>query len=158
MIVRKVPGGYHTLTPYLVVKGAAEAIEFYKKAFGAEELMRLPGPDGRTIMHAELRMGDSRLMLTDECPEMGSRSPLGLGATASSILIYSHDVDALFKRAVGAGAASIMAPQDMFWGDRWCLLKDPFGHDWQIATHEEDLTPEEIRRRAAAHFACAGKG
>ncbi len=154
---KSIPEGYHTLTPYLVVRGASQAIEFYKRAFGAEELMRMPGPDGKSIMHADLRIGDSRIFLSDEFPDMGCRSPQSLGGTASSLHLYVEDVDAAFKRAVEAGAQVRMPVADMFWGDRYGKLLDPFGHEWGMATHKEDLTPEEIRERANAFFAQMAK-
>ena len=144
--VKPIPEGYHSISPYLVIKNAAAAIEFYKKAFGAKERGRMPGPDGR-IMHAELQMGDSVVMLCDEMPEYGKRSPQTLGGTPVSLFLYVPDVDASFQQAVAAGARSTMPVADMFWGDRFGKLADPFGHEWSIATHKEDLTPEEIERR-----------
>jgi len=147
--VKPVPDGYHTLTPYIVVDGAADAIAFYQKAFGAEEIYRMPGPGGK-VMHAEIQIGDSRLMLSDAIPEMGGRSPKSLGGSPASILIYVRDVDAAFARAVGAGATVDMPLMDMFWGDRYGKVKDPFGHLCQIATHVEDVSPEEMGNRAAA--------
>jgi PhnB protein len=149
MAVKPVPDGYHSLTPYLTLRGGARAIEFYRRAFGAEELMRMPTPDGR-IMHAEIRIGDSVVMLSDEAPEIGARAPQTLGGTAGSLFLYVTDVDAALARAVEAGATLKMPAQDMFWGDRYGRVTDPFGHDWQIATHKEDLTPEEIGRRRDA--------
>ena len=147
-----IPKGYHAVTPYLSVKGAADAIIFYKKAFGAKEIMRVPGPNG-TIGHAEVQIGDSRLMLVDEFPEMGSRGPQSIGATPVTIHMYVEDVDAAFGKAVAAGAQVKMPLADMFWGDRYGVLTDPFGHAWSIATHKKDLTPEQIRKGAQA--ACA---
>jgi PhnB protein len=147
--VKPVPEGYHTVTPYLVVKDGARAIEFYKNAFGAKELFRMPGPDGK-IAHAELQIGDSRIMLGTESPQMGSKSPETLKGTPVGIFLYLDDVDAAFKRAVTAGAKEQQAPQDMFWGDRYGKVVDPFGHEWQLATHKEDLTPEEVGKRAKA--------
>jgi PhnB protein len=147
MAVKPIPEGYHTVTPYLTIRGAARAIEFYQRAFGAEELMRMPGPEGK-IMHAELQIGDSRLMLSDEFPEMGGKSPQALGGSPGFLFLYVKDVDAAFQRAVGAGAQAKVPPADMFWGDRFGRLVDPFGHEWGLATHREDLTPEEIARRA----------
>jgi PhnB protein len=144
-----IPKGYHVVTPSIVVRGASEAIEFYKKAFGARELNRMPGPDGK-IMHAEIRIGDSIVMLSDEYPQMGSVSPLGSSGIVSSLLIYTRDADALFNQAIAAGAKVSMPLADMFWGDRYGRVRDPFGHDWQIATHKEDLTPKEMAKRAAA--------
>lgn len=146
-----IPKGYHVVTPSIVVRGAANAIEFYKKAFGAKELNRMPGPDGK-LLHAEIRIGDSIVMLSDEFPEMGmgSSSPETVGGISSSLMIYTKDADALFNQALAAGAKVSMPLADMFWGDRYGRVKDPFGHDWQIATHKEDLTPKEMARRAAA--------
>lgn len=149
MGVKAIPEGYYSLTPYLVTKGAADAIEFYKKAFGAEELMRMPGPGGR-IMHAELKIGNSILMLSDENPERGYLSPTTIGGAGCSVMLYTDDVDATFKSALAAGATEDMAPMDMFWGDRMGNLKDPFGHNWAIATHKEDVSPEEMEKRMAA--------
>jgi uncharacterized glyoxalase superfamily protein PhnB len=149
MGVKAVPDGYHTLTPYLVCKSADDAIAFYVKAFGATETVRMPGPGGR-IMHAELRIGSSMLMLSDENPERGALSPQTIGGTPVSIFIYTEDVDALFARAVAAGATPVAPPADMFWGDRFAQLTDSFGHSWAMATHKEDVTPEEMQKRMAA--------
>jgi PhnB protein len=148
---RPVPDGYHSITPYLIVRGGATAIEFYKKAFGATETYRLAQPDGR-IGHAELRVGDSVLMLADEFPEMGVRSPATLGGTPLSLLLYVADVDAAAARAVAAGAKEKRPVKDQFYGDRSGTFEDPFGHLWTIATRKEDLSVEEIERRAAAAF------
>ena len=147
--VKPVPDGYHTVTPYLIIKGAAGALEFYKKAFGAEELYRMPQPDGR-IGHAEIRIGNSRVMLADEFPEMGYRSPQSLGGSPVSILLYVKDVDAMAGKALAAGAKVIRPVQDQFYGDRSGTFADPYGHVWTIATHKEDVSVEEINRRAAA--------
>lgn len=147
--VQPIPKGYHVVTPSIVVRGAAEAIEFYKKAFGAKELYRMPGPDGK-VMHAEIKIGDSIVMLADEFPQMGSSAPQTVGGTASSLLIYTRDVDALFNQAVAAGAKVAMPVSDMFWGDRYGKVTDPFGHQWQLATHKENVTPKEMAKRAAA--------
>lgn len=146
MGVKAIPDGYYSLTPYLVISGAAEAIEFYKKAFGAEEIVRMPGPGGK-LMHAEIKIGNSILMLADENPEQGHLSPKSRGGSTSSVMLYTEDVDATFKRAVAAGAKENMPPMDMFWGDRMGNLTDPFGHTWAIATHKEDVSPEEMGRR-----------
>ena len=154
--IKAIPDGYHTLTPHLVVKGASQAIEFYKKAFGAEELGRMPGPDGKSLMHAELKIGDSRLFLVDEFPEMDCRAPQTIGGTPVTIHMYVEDVDAAFSKAVAAGAQIRMPLADMFWGDRYGVLADPFGHAWSLATHKEDLTPEEISTRARAAFSECG--
>jgi PhnB protein len=147
--VKPIPDGYHTVTPYLIIKGAAGALEFYKKAFGATELYRMQQPDGR-IGHAEIRIGDSRVMLADEVPEMGFRSPQSLGASSVSILLYVEDVDAMACKAAAAGAKVIRPVQDQFYGDRSGTFTDPYGHVWTIATHKEDVSAEEINRRAAA--------
>ena len=137
---KPIPDGYHSLTPYLNVKRAAEAIAFYKTAFGAEEVFRMPGPGG-AIMHAELRIGDSMLMMSEALQQPPS---------SATIFMYVTDTDAVFERAVKAGATAKMAPQDMFWGDRFGAVTDPFGITWDIATHKEDLSPEEINRRREA--------
>ena len=149
---RPVPNGYHTLTPALVMDNAAEAIEFYKRAFGAQELGRMTAPDGQSIWHAELQIGDSRLMLGDEFPDMsGTRAPKSLGGTASSLHLYVEDADAVFQRAVEAGATVSMPLTDAFWGDRYGKVTDPFGHLWGIATRQEEVSEEEMHRRAQAH-------
>ena len=150
--IKAVPEGYHTLTPHLIVKGASEAIAFYKKAFGAEEIRRIPGPDGKSLIHAELKIGDSRLFLVDEFPEMGCLGPLGIGGAPIFTHVYVEDVDAVFNQAVAAGAEVRMPLEDAFWGDRYGQLVDPFGHKWSLATHKEDLTPEEMGKRAQAAF------
>jgi PhnB protein len=147
--VKPIPDGYHTATPYIICRGAAKAIEFYKQAFGATELMRLAAPDGK-IGHAEILIGDSPIMLADEHPEMGAKSPLSIGGTAVGILLYVPDVDAVFQRAVAAGATVERPVEDKFYGDRMGGVIDPFGHKWYIGTHKEDVSPEEIARRAAA--------
>jgi PhnB protein len=152
MAVKAIPDGYYSLTPYLVVKGAAEAIEFYKKAFSATETVRMPGPDGR-IMHAEVQIGNSMLMLSDENPEQGQVSPSTLGGSGCSVMLYTNDVDATYKQALAAGATGVMPPVDMFWGDRMGNVKDPFGHSWAIATHKEDVSPEEMEKRMATQGA-----
>jgi PhnB protein len=149
MSVKAIPDGYYSLTPYLVCKGAAKAIAFYAKAFGAQETVRMPGPDG-SIMHAEVKIGNSMLMLSDENKERGQLSPESIGGTACSIMLYAEDVDEVFKRAVAAGAKVEMPPVDMFWGDRMGNIVDPFGHKWAIATHKEDVSPEEMEKRMAA--------
>jgi PhnB protein len=147
--VQPIPKGYHVITPTIVVRGAANAIEFYKKAFGAKELSRMDGPGGK-LLHAEIKIGDSIVMLSDEFPEMGSRSPESLGGIASSLMIYAKDADAVFNQSLAAGAKVSMPLSDMFWGDRYGRVRDPFGHDWQIATRKENLTPREVARRSAA--------
>jgi PhnB protein len=150
--VKPIPEGFHTLTPHLVVKGADKAIDFYKKAFGAKEVGRMPGPDGKTIMHADLIIGDSHLMLVDEFPDMGCLGPQSVGGSPVSIHIYVEDVDTFFKQALAAGAQEKMPLTDMFWGDRYGMVADPFGHTWSIATHKEDLNVEEITNRSKAAF------
>ena len=147
--VNPIPEGYHSVTPYLIIKGASDAIEFYKKAFGATELFRMAQPDGR-VGHAEIRIGDSTIMLADEFPEMGHKSPKTLGGSPVSMLIYVEDVDAVFAQAIAAGAKEDRPVEDKFYGDRGGSLIDPFGHIWHIATHTEDLTPEEMQKRATA--------
>ncbi len=151
MPVKPIPEGYHSVTPYLIVRGGAEAIEFYKKAFGASELFRMDAPGGK-IGHAEIKIGDSPIMLADEYPDMGYKGPQSLGGSPVSIMIYVEDVDAIFNRAVDSGATVKEALQDKFYGDRMGTVVDPFGHIWHIATHKEDVSPEEMERRAkAAH-------
>ena len=147
--VNSQPDGYHTATPYLIIQGAAAALDYYKKAFGATELMRMAQPDGR-IGHAELRIGDSCIMLADEVPEMGYRGPKSLGGSPVSLLLYFEDCDAVVARAVAAGAKLTRPVQDQFYGDRSGVIEDPFGHLWTIATHKEDVSPEDIERRLAA--------
>ncbi len=149
--VKAVPEGYRTVTPYLVCKGAAKAIEFYNKAFDAKTIVNMPGPGG-AVMHAELKIGDSMIMLSDEFPQQGAKSPQTLGGTPVSIFLYVPDVDATFKQATGAGCKADMPPTDMFWGDRFGKVTDPFGHSWAMATHKEDVAPEEMGKRAKAAF------
>jgi PhnB protein len=147
--VKPIPDGYHALTPYLSIKGAAEAIEFYKTAFGAIEVMRMAQPDGR-VGHAELTIGDAKLMLADEFPEMNFRSPHSFGGTPVHLHLFVEDVDAVVKRALAAGAKEVRPVQDQFYGDRLGTVADPYGHVWHVATHKEDLSMEELKRRAAA--------
>lgn len=147
--VKPIPKGYHSVTPYLIVKGAAKAIEFYKQAFGATETFRMPQPDGK-IGHAELKIGDSTIMLADEFPERNVRGPESLGGSPVMIHLYIDDVDTVAKRAVASGAKEIRPVQNQFYGDRSGMFADPFGHQWNISTHVEDLSPEEIGKRAAA--------
>ncbi|MBI4014086.1 MAG: VOC family protein [Candidatus Rokubacteria bacterium] len=144
--VSPIPRGYHTVTPQLTVRGAVEAIGFYKRAFGARELMRMAAPDGK-VMHAELRIGDSVFFLGDEFPETGCRSPQTLGGATGALHVYVRNVDAAVKQAADAGAQVTMPVADMFWGDRYGKVRDPFGHEWGLATHKEDLTPAQQRRR-----------
>jgi PhnB protein len=145
-MTKPIPEGYHTLTPYFTVDNATEAIEFYKRAFGAKERLSMPGPDGK-IAHAELEIGDSILMLSDPFPQSTQKTPKELGGTTAGVFVYVEDVDEVFEQAVNAGATVTMALEDMFWGDRFGSLQDPFGHAWSIATHKEDLTPEQIEER-----------
>ena len=151
------PEGYHSVTPYLCVSDAARAIEFYKEAFGATEIMRMEVPGGK-IGHAELLIGDSRVALADEFPEMNFRSPQSIGGAAAQFMIYDEDVDALVERAVAAGASVTRPVKDQFYGDRTGSIEDPFGHHWYIATHVEDLTHEEIKQGMDAQMGeCAGE-
>ena len=143
--VKAIPDGYHVVTPYLTVRNAAQAIDFYKKAFGAEQTVRMDSPDGK-VMHAEIRIGDSVIMLGDENPQMGSNSPQTLGGTTAGLVIYSENVDQAFDRAVKAGAKSLSPPADMFWGDRYGQLVDPFGHKWSLGQHIRDVSPEEMAK------------
>ena len=149
MATKPIPDGYRTATPYLIIKGAAEAIEFYKRAFGATELLRMADAQGR-VGHAEIKIGDSVIMLADEHPAMGYRGPRSLGGSSVSILLYLADVDGVFERAVRAGAKAQRPVADQFYGDRSGTLEDPFGHVWTVATHVEDVPPEEMQRRAEA--------
>lgn len=151
MSVRPIPDGQHSLTVYMGVSPAAEAIEFYKKAFGAKEMFRLDAPGGR-VGHAELQIGDSRMMLAEPCDQGGFGSPTPGGKTSFAMHLYVPDVDEQFKRAVDAGATVVTEVQDMFYGDRNGSVRDPFGHLWFIGTHKEDLTPDEIRQRAMKMF------
>ena len=150
--VKFTPEGYHTATPHLICSGAARAIEFYKSVFGATEMFRMMQPDGR-LGHAELRIGDSVIMMADEFPELGARSPQHYGGSPVSILLYFDDVDAVFNRAVAAGAKVLKPLQDQAYGDRNATLTVPFGHQWTVATHIEDVSPEEIEKRAAKEHA-----
>ena len=142
--VKPIPEGMHSLTPHIVVAGAAEAITFYTKAFNAVELVRLPGANGK-LMHASLKIGDSTLMLVDEMPECGGVGPKALKGSPVTLHLYVNDADATFAQAVAAGAKATMPVADMFWGDRYGQVEDPFGHRWSIATHTRDVTPEEMR-------------
>jgi PhnB protein len=142
--VKPVPEGMHTVTPHLTCAGAADAIDFYKRAFNAQEMARLKGPDGK-LMHGMIRIGDSTVMLVDEYPDFGSFGPKSLKGSPVTIHLYVEDVDAFVQRAVDAGAKVTMPLADMFWGDRYCRLEDPFGHHWSVATHIRDATPEEMQ-------------
>jgi len=150
--VQPIPEGYHTVTPFLSVKGASDAIEFYKRAFGAVERGRMQDPKG-SVVHAEIKIGDSVVMLADEMPGSECQSPQALGGTTTTIFLYVKDVDAVYNKAVAAGAKSTMPPADMFWGDRYGKVADPFGHSWSLATHKEDVAPDEMKRRSEAFMA-----
>ncbi len=151
--VNPVPKGYHTVTPGLAVRDAARAIEFYKTAFGAREKMRMPGPDGRTVMHAELQIGDSHIMVGEEMPQMGHPSPQALNGTPVSLYVYVKNVDKAFEQAIRAGATPVMPVADMFWGDRSGQLKDPFGHSWGLATRKQNLSSSQMKKAAERWFA-----
>ncbi|SCY02616.1 PhnB protein [Nitrosospira sp. Nl5] len=156
MTIKSVPDGYHVVTPYLMIKGAAEAIEFYKRAFGATELFKMITPGDR-IGHAEIKIGDSRIMLTDDCGTEGTfRNPQSSGGSSVGMHVYVENVDALFAQAIEAGAKAVRPVQDQFYGDRTGTLEDPFGHIWFLATHKEDLSPDEIKQRAEAMFKQGG--
>lgn len=145
-MAKPIPDGYHSVTPTLTVRGAASAIEFYKKALGAQEIMRFPSPDGKTIMHAEIKIGNSRIMLNDEFPNMKCLSPPSVGGASSGIFLYVENADDVFNKAVSAGAKITMPIMDAFWGDRCGVIEDPFGHKWTISTHKKDMSPEELRQ------------
>jgi PhnB protein len=149
MAVKPIPDGYHSVTPYLIIKGAGRAIDFYKNSFGAQEIMRFPGPNN-TIAHAEIRIGDSVIMLADEQPANNNRSPQAFGGSPVSLMIYVPDVDKTFRQAISNGAKETRVVQDQFYGDRSGNLVDPFGHVWTIATHMEDVSMEEMQQRMAA--------
>jgi PhnB protein len=148
MAVKPIPEGYHSVTPYLIVKGAAKAIDYYKKVFGATEIMRIPAPNGG-VMHAEIKIGDSVIMLADE-QQGNNRSPESFGGSPVSLMVYVEDVDKTFKQAVSSGAKEVRAVQDQFYGDRSGNLVDPFGHVWTVATHKEDVSEAEMQRRMSA--------
>lgn len=147
--VNPIPPGIHTVTPYLTIRNAKKAIEFYKKAFGAEQVMCMDGPNN-TVMHAEIKIGDSIIFLGDECAERGVLGPESRGGVTSSLMLYVNDVDATFDKAIKAGCTAIMPVALQFWGDRFGKLSDPFGHQWAIATHVEDVPPDEMKKRAEA--------
>jgi PhnB protein len=147
MAVKPIPDGYHTVTPYLTVNDGTAALDFYRRAFSAVELMRMPTPDGK-IAHAEIRIGDSPVMLSDEFPDMGARSPKSVGGTSSFLMLYVENVDAVAEQATAAGAKLVRPVEDQFYGDRSGMVEDPFGHRWAIATHVEDVPPDELARRA----------
>ncbi len=146
LMTKPIPAGFHSVTPTLTVRGAGDAIEFYKKAFNAEEINRFPGPDGKTIMHAEIKIGDSIIMLNDEFPQMNCLSPQSVGGPSSAIYLYVENSDSIFNRAVSAGAKVRMPMMNAFWGDRFGMLEDPYGHIWTVATRIIDLSPEEIKK------------
>jgi uncharacterized glyoxalase superfamily protein PhnB len=150
--VKPIPEGYHSITPFLTVREADRAIDFYRRAFAAEELSRMNGPDGKSVMHAELKIGDSRFFLGDEVPGMDCRSPQTLGGSPAGIYLYVRNVDEMFRKAVEAGATVKRPLEDMFWGDRTGSVLDPFGHTWDLATHREDVSPEEMQRRGKEFF------
>ena len=153
--VNPIPEGYHTVSPYIIVSDANKALEFYGRALGAETRFKMPGPDGKSVAHAEMQIGNSMVMMGEEA--MGGKSPQTLGGTPVAFWIYVEDADALFKRAVNAGCAVLQAMQDAFWGDRWGRVKDPFGHEWSFATRTEDVSPEEMPKRQAEFFASMKK-
>lgn len=157
MAVKPIPDGYHSLTPYLVVSDATKALAFYAQAFGAKELFRLPMPNGK-IAHAEMKVGDSAFMLADEAPEMDAKSPATIGGSPVSLLLYVPNVDAMVKQAEAAGATIVRPVADQFYGDRSAVLVDPFGHKWSLATHVEDVSPEEMNKRfeKLLHGHCEG--
>lgn len=150
---KPIPDGFHSITPHLVCRDAAKSMEFYTKAFGAEEVVRMPGPGGQGVMHAEMRIGNSLFMIADENPAMACKSPLTFGGSPVTIHLYVEDVDKAFERATKAGAKPVMPPMDMFWGDRYGQVSDPSGHVWSIATHTKDMTPAEMGKAAEAFFA-----
>lgn len=151
-VVEPIPKGYHTITPALVIRDTARAIDFYKKAFGAKELGRMTAPDGKTIVHCELEIGSSRLFLSDEMPGCRARSPQSTGALSGTFYLYVDDVDSRVRKAVDAGAKVTYPVSDMFWGDRTGTVEDPFGYEWTFATHKEDVPPAEMRKRGEAFF------
>jgi PhnB protein len=157
MAVNPIPEGYRTVTPYLALDDASAAIEFYKRAFDATEQMRMPTPDGR-VGHAELKIGDSMIMVSDSFPQSATRAPRDIGGTTGGLFLYVEDVDASFKQAVDAGATSVMEPTDMFWGDRFGSVLDPYGHHWSLATHTRDLSEEEIAKGAQEAMAAMAGG
>jgi PhnB protein len=153
---KPIPRGFHSVTPYLTLADTARALDFYKRAFSAQEVMRMDGPDGK-IGHAEIKIGDSVIMLADEMPGSGSRSPQSLGGTTGGVFLYVENADAVFNKAVSAGAQVEAPLADMFWGDRYGRLKDPFGHSWSVATHKEDVAPEEMSKRMKEAMAKMGQ-
>ena len=156
-MAKPIPEGFHSVTPSITVRDGGQAIEFYKRAFGAQELVRFPGPDGKSLMHGELKIGDSIVMLNEEMPDKNVRAPVSTGAPTGALYVYVPDVDNAFKRAVDAGAKVLMPVTDMFWGDRLAQVEDPSGHRWSLATHKEDVSPEEMDRRGREFFAKMGQ-
>lgn len=154
--VKAVPKGFRTVNAYLTVDGGARALEFYKKAFNAKEIARMMFPDGQKLAHAEIKIGNTFVMISDESPERGVRSPKSIGGSGMRLVLYVRNCDRVYKRAVKAGATSRMEPVDMFWGDRWSEIEDPFGHRWNVCTHKEDVPPEEMARRSQEFFAQMG--
>jgi PhnB protein len=155
--VKAVPKGFRTVNAYLHVEGGPRALEFYRKAFNAKEIMRMMWPDGQRLAHAEIKIGNTIVMVSEEVPERGLRSPKSLGGTSLRLVLYVRNCERVYKRALKAGATSLMEPADMFWGDRWSEVQDPFGHRWSIVTHTEDVTPEELERRSQEWFAKMGQ-
>ena len=155
-MTKPIPDGFHSATPSLVVSDSKKAIEFYKKAFGAKEIYQFPGPNGK-IMHAMIQIGDSIIMMSDEFPDMGARSPKSIGGTPITIHLYVANADEVFNQAVNAGAKVIMPIMDAFWGDRYACVLDPDGHSWEIATHKKDMTPEEMKKAGEDFFCNMGK-
>jgi PhnB protein len=155
---KPIPDGYHTVTPHITVNDAQKALDFYKKAFDAQVIVSMPGPGGKGVMHAEIKIGDSMIMLNDEWPGMGEKSPQSLGGHTGSIFLYVQDVDSMYAKALAAGGTGRVPLTDMFWGDRMGRVVDPFGHEWAIATHKEDVTPEEIKKRSEAFMAKMAAG
>ena len=155
MATKPIPEGYHSVSPALAIEGATEALDFYKRAFGAKERSRMPGPEGR-IAHAEIEIGDSVVMVSDPFPQSTVRAPSDLGGTTVGLFVYVEDVDAVFKQSVDAGASVVMPPEDMFWGDRFGTITDPYGHSWSFATHVEDVPPSEMEERAKQAMTGAG--
>jgi PhnB protein len=153
-----IPPGFHTVTPYLTLRDTAQAIDFYRRVFDATEIMRMPGPGGKGVAHAEIKIGDSIVFLSDEMPQSQTRAPSSLGGATGYLFLYVPDVDAAIERAVKAGAKVTMPAADMFWGDRFGTVADPFGHHWGLATHIEDVPPDEMERRAKAAMAQMGGG
>jgi PhnB protein len=149
--VKRIPEGMHTITPHLTVRNGVEMIEFYKKAFGAKEVRRSVAPDGKSLLHADLQIGDSRMLMNDEFPQMGSFAPSGPNGSSVTITLYVEDVDALYNRAVQAGAKVVMPLTDQFWGDRYSVVTDPSGHRWALSSHVRDVSPEELKQ-ATANF------